>query len=314
METQGQSKAYLLEMVYGKSSNRADPKNNRIYSLFQEALGVDDLSNLELVELNTVFEPDNEIQQIRFKRAFGKILGAKRDFVIMKGQIGQSEHILENHEHLIMNEEIGFKCLHYSVSEASKKVTVTIENKLQKVQTVGVKTIADTALDNEDFIPIDTTITVPAQGTKTVDVEIVDDEGWEPDEDFFIYLYDINDENKKQLYGDNTKTKVTILDDDKPGVLQFAKTHIRVKKSEKIARIVIERVDGSDGNACCRVKNEEITSCPNPAKEFQDFLPFDKEISFGSGVCDLIFEAELEGEDVLKKTSGSPEDEDDPTP
>ena len=56
---------------------------------------------------------------------------------------------------------------------------------------------------------------------KTVEVEIVDDDGWEPDEDFFIYLYDLSDPDKKQLYGDNTKTRVTILDDDKPGILQF---------------------------------------------------------------------------------------------
>lgn len=50
-------------------------------------------------------------------------------------------------------------------------------------------------------------------------MEIIDDDGWEPDEDFYVVLYDINDEDKKQLYGDNTKTKITILDDDKPGVL-----------------------------------------------------------------------------------------------
>lgn len=86
---------------------------------------------------------------------------------------------------------------------------------------------------------MDTTITIAANNTKTIDVEIIDDEGWEPDEDFFVVLYDINDDNKKQLYGDNTKTKVTILDDDKPGVLQFKETHIKVKKSMKKARLFV---------------------------------------------------------------------------
>jgi hypothetical protein len=62
-------------------------------------------------------------------------------------------------------------------------------------------------------------INVNAKSSKQVDVEIVDDDGWEPDEDFYVYLYDINNPDKEQLYGDNTKTKVTILDDDKPGVL-----------------------------------------------------------------------------------------------
>jgi len=93
-----------------------------------------------------------------------------------------------------MNEEVGFKCLHYSVSESSGKVTISVENKTKKVQTVGVRTIADTAEENLDFIPIDTTITIPSRSTKSVEVEIVDDEGWEPDEDFFVVLYDINDD------------------------------------------------------------------------------------------------------------------------
>ena len=69
----------------------------------------------------------------------------------------------------------------------------------------------------------------------------------------------------------------------------------------KKARIVVQRVDGSDGIAACRVKNDDVLECPNPAKEFQDFLPFDKEISFGPGVCDTLFEVDLEGEDVLKR-------------
>ena len=98
MEQQGQSKAYLLELVYGAQNITRDQKAAKIVQLFKEALDVEDLSKLELVELNQVFEPDNEIQQIRYKRAFGKILGAKRDFVIMKGQVGQAEHILENQD------------------------------------------------------------------------------------------------------------------------------------------------------------------------------------------------------------------------
>ena len=60
-----------------------------------------------------------------------------------------------------MNEDIGFKCLHYSVSESSGVVSVIVENKIPAPQTVGVKTLQDTALENEDFVPIDITITIP---------------------------------------------------------------------------------------------------------------------------------------------------------
>jgi hypothetical protein len=37
------------------------------------------------MELNQAFEIEPEIEQIRYKRDFGKVLAAKRDFVILKG-------------------------------------------------------------------------------------------------------------------------------------------------------------------------------------------------------------------------------------
>ena len=46
----------------------------------------------------------------------------------------------------------------------------------------------------------------------------MDDDGWEPDEDFFVLLLD---ENDQELKGDDTKCRVTIIDDDKPGNIQF---------------------------------------------------------------------------------------------
>ena len=49
----------------------------------------------------------------------------------------------------------------------------------------------------------------------TVDVEIMDDDNWEPDEDFFVQLY--NPSTGEELTGQDTKTRVTIIDDDKPG-------------------------------------------------------------------------------------------------
>jgi len=77
-------------------------------------------------------------------------------------------------------------------------------------------------------------------------------------------------------------------------VLQFRKTAIKVKRSDKIAQIYLDRVDGSDGLAECQVKNEELSSCTNPAKEFSDFLPFVKTVSFEAGVCEALLEVNLE--------------------
>jgi len=44
--------------------------------------------------------------------------------------------------------------------------------------------------------------------------------------------------------GDDTITKVTILDEDFPGCLGFANTDITVKKTDKKVDIVITRFDG----------------------------------------------------------------------
>lgn len=84
---------------------------------------------------------------------------------------------------------------------------------------IGVKTVSDTATEFDDFIPIDYELKIPPKSKEIVAVEIVDDDGWEPDEDFFIILYNLMDPEKKQLFGDNTRTRITILDDDKPGCL-----------------------------------------------------------------------------------------------
>lgn len=73
-----------------------------------------------------MFAPDAGIQQIRYKRAFGRTLGAKRDFVVLKGQVGQLEHAIGNSDKLLMNKEVGFKCLHYSVSESSGRVKIAV--------------------------------------------------------------------------------------------------------------------------------------------------------------------------------------------
>jgi len=48
---------------------------------------------------------------------------------------------------------------------------------------------------------------------------IEDDENWEPDEDFYVKLIDpISNEHLK---GKDTRTRVTIIDDDKPGQISF---------------------------------------------------------------------------------------------
>ena len=50
-------------------------------------------------------------------------------------------------------------------------------------------------------------------------IEIIDDEGWEPDENFFIELYDPR--TGRILLGNDTRTEVMIIDDARPGSISF---------------------------------------------------------------------------------------------
>ena len=61
--------------------------------------------------------------------------------------------------------------------------------------------------------------------SKTVEVKIIDDTKWEPDEDFFILLKASSGEN---LLGCDTRTRVTIIDDDKPSPFAFARAEYNV--------------------------------------------------------------------------------------
>lgn len=85
-------------------------------------------------------------------------------------------------------------------------------------------------------------------GTDTelkVCVEIIDNDEWEPDLDFLVELYD--KETGKRLEGDDTRTRVTILDEDSPGIIGFEITTLSVSKDQDYIEVLIKREKGSDG-------------------------------------------------------------------
>lgn len=106
--------------------------------------------------------------------------------------VGKFEVIKLEHAHADLiddkfkHPEFGFKCLHYSVSEASGSLTIIVLNKKGAPGKVRVKTIDAEAKAGDDYEAVDKIIEFK-QGEKQgqFDVIINDDENWEPDEDFF---------------------------------------------------------------------------------------------------------------------------------
>ena len=92
---------------------------------------------------------------------------------------------------------IGFKCLHYSVTESNVNVKITVVKKVSNQEvTFGYRTIEDTAKAPKDFHHKENTVTLSKKDNEFMfEIPIIDDDEWEPDLDFFVELYDPNDVN-----------------------------------------------------------------------------------------------------------------------
>ena len=111
-------------------------------------------------------------------------------------------------------------------------------------------------------------------------VGIIDDEGWEPDEDFYVELYDKATGNR--LFGEDTRTRVTILDDDKPGMLVFAeKKPQRHPANEHECIVVVNRIQGTDGNVKVKYQTVPMGHGDQQAKPGIDFEEAEGELEFG---------------------------------
>jgi len=129
---------------------------------------------------------DSMLSRIKYRKQVGNAMTGKRP-VIEKGEIFKMEHALaENLDDASKNPDYGFKCLHYSVSESSERLKVIIEKKQKGPGSVRVRTIDAEAIAGEDYKEVDTILKFNDKGENSIDVEIFDDDSWEPDEDFHI--------------------------------------------------------------------------------------------------------------------------------
>lgn len=204
-----------------------------------------------------------------------------KDFIKLKGSKGQVESSVKNVQN--ENDVIGFKCLHYSVTESNGSVEITIVKKKKIEYTFGIRTKDMTATCPKDYQAEDKILTMGSNEIEMkFNVPIVDDEEWEPDLDFAIELYDPSTEAAEILPGDDTRCIVTILDEDFPGTLGFDNTDISVQKGQKEIVVIVKRENGSDGTISCMIKTDAISEkkTPNSAVEFDDYCPMMNKIIF----------------------------------
>ena len=151
---------------------------------------------------------------------------------------------------MVFNKIIGFKHLKYSVPESNEFVTITIEKKIKEDVSFWVRTVDDTAKAPSDYDAKNELITMKAhEGIRDIQIQIVDDDKWEPDKDFKVQLLD--EVTQELLEGHDTECTVTILDEDRPGNIGFKERIVSVRRKDEFAYIELERINGSDGNISC---------------------------------------------------------------
>jgi solute carrier family 8 (sodium/calcium exchanger) len=128
----------------------------------------------------------------------------------------------------------------------------------------------------EDYIPSEGDVQFEAgELTKDIKIKIVDDDKFEDDEDFYVELSNVQCETPLVL-GEHWRCRVTIIDDDDPGILQFTRDEYIVTEGvDSCAKVMVERVHGSTGQISCKYKTEQES-----AKEGADYTDTHGELTF----------------------------------
>ncbi|KAJ8319595.1 hypothetical protein KUTeg_002853 [Tegillarca granosa] len=175
------------------------------------------------------------------------------------------------------------------------KVNIMRHGNLEKRVLFKVETFDGTAEKDADYKPIkETLVFEPHETSKSVEIEIIDDDVWEPDEIFFLRLSVDNDQpancGKRQI------TSVVILNDDDPGTFQFPKPSYLFKESAGTALIPVNREFGADGEVNVKWKTNDISAVGG-----RDFENTSGELVFKHGETTKMIEILLKDDKEFEK-------------
>ncbi|XP_046450400.1 sodium/calcium exchanger 3-like isoform X2 [Daphnia pulex] len=153
---------------------------------------------------------------------------------------------------------IEFHAIACAVPESVGRFPITIvrTGKTDNSVSVRVETIDGSAVGGQDFVTFNQVIQFEAgELEKIVTMEIIDDNQYEPDEQFYIKLSLTGTKAIKQkdvMLGRISIMEVTVLNDDDPGTITFEERGILVKESVGVAQVPVLRKNGADGEVSVR--------------------------------------------------------------
>jgi len=159
------------------------------------------------------------------------------------------------------------------------KVLICRHGRLSNSVKVRVETIDGSAVEGEDYQAVNEVLHFEPQETeKEIGITIVDDNQWEPDEEFFLKLSLISDNAADVKLGRTSIMEITILNDDEPGTFQFEKRGHLVKESIGNAQLSIIRQNGADGDVTVKWRTVDKTAISG-----KDYVGGEGEIEFKHG-------------------------------
>jgi len=124
---------------------------------------------------------------------------------------------------------------------------------------------------------------LPNQSERAIEVEVIDDDTWQPDEHFTVHLSDLRElgsprgAGRPELRLGTDKTTVTVLNDDMPGTLAFDVDEVYTHEG-LCATLGIVRTHGTCGEISCSYKTIEGTAVAG-----RDYMHSEGTITFGHG-------------------------------
>merc|ERR1711988_1962897 len=191
-------------------------------------------------------------------QATRKMTGGKRVHPVKSTGVAKAAEADETPA-AITEATLGFEEKSYSVLEncGSVKIKVVRSGPMDQPVTVQFDTSDGTATGGEDYIHTAGALQFKAdEPEQTIEIEIIDDNEWQPDQHFFVRLFNPSE----GLQIGVATAQVIILNDDNPGKISFKSKTVHAVDTETLVKIPLDRKDGIDGNVLAFVKTMDGTA------------------------------------------------------